>query len=153
MKVRLKRHTFHLFKTRQFLFQFHEGPIKTHVAKATNLVGTKFQFHEGPIKTISEKKLEALDPCFNSMKVRLKPDLMHVTRSSYAFQFHEGPIKTICLLWVIILIICFNSMKVRLKPIAHCCCLAVIAFQFHEGPIKTVNSIPSNRASSSVSIP
>ena len=54
---------------------------------------------------------------FNSMKVRLKRDLQHVARSSYAFQFHEGPIKT------------FSLGSAQRKN---------IKFQFHEGPIKTM---------------
>ena len=40
------------------LFQFHEGPIKTHCSKGVKKSAFGFQFHEGPIKT--------------SMKVRLK---------------------------------------------------------------------------------
>ena len=72
MKVRLKRE----LANRCFassMFQFHEGPIKTYVAKATILVRTEFQFHEGPIKT----ELGKCDVSFGLL-----------------FQFHEGPIKT-----------------------------------------------------------
>ena len=32
-----------------------------------------FQFHEGPIKTNDALYLSSYRPCFNSMKVRLKP--------------------------------------------------------------------------------
>ena len=55
--------------------------------------------------------------CFNSMKVRLKQQLIngYVHRAT-TFQFHEGPIKTLL------------HRRVRTK---------LCMFQFHEGPIKT----------------
>ena len=56
-----------------FLFQFHEGPIKTPHSIANGVLLPLFQFHEGPIKTFD-------------FEVREHGLIM--------FQFHEGPIKT-----------------------------------------------------------
>ena len=53
---------------------------------------------------------------FNSMKVRLKPIVVHSALNSAMFQFHEGPIKTRTNYYL---------------------CLLLSLFQFHEGPIKT----------------
>ena len=39
-------------KLLQYLFQFHEGPIKTSKVACVISCVILFQFHEGPIKTI-----------------------------------------------------------------------------------------------------
>ena len=59
--------------TNNILFQFHEGPIKTHHHLQRLRLAAEFQFHEGPIKTGGGKF---------DFEVREQ------------FQFHEGPIKT-----------------------------------------------------------
>ena len=53
-----------------------------------------FQFHEGPIKTFVFALPLLNVPCFNSMKVRLKPASKPASLPLDEFQFHEGPIKT-----------------------------------------------------------
>ena len=55
--------------------------------------------------------------CFNSMKVRLKPDLYILDYDKATFQFHEGPIKTAMPSLEFQRERSFNSMKVRLKRI------------------------------------
>ena len=87
------------------------------------------------------KSITSIQPCFNSMKVRLKLSrvcacllrtfgfnsmkvrLKHLEHHQIImmmkkFQFHEGPIKTLTLLTPLVPMSCFNSMKVRLKPCA-----------------------------------
>ena len=55
-------------------------------------------------------------PGFNSMKVRLKPEVATLTHSDKnLFQFHEGPIKTGAADKALAEGDSFNSMKVRLK--------------------------------------
>ena len=71
MKVRLKR-VKKLPKTRESVFQFHEGPIKTTTADSVVFRALQFQFHEGPIKTREKTKRKQYIKGFNSMKVRLK---------------------------------------------------------------------------------
>ena len=99
-----------------FVFQFHEGPIKTALEKLAKELQKKFQFHEGPIKTGST---------------------LSYPKRSYSFQFHEGPIKTSGARAAARLLSCFNSMKVRLKHYNRQPADATLLFQFHEGPIKT----------------
>ena len=72
MKVRLKHNDLGVVSSAGE-FQFHEGPIKTHLQTNFRVVESLFQFHEGPIKT-------------NVMTI-MPPILL-------PFQFHEGPIKT-----------------------------------------------------------
>ena len=97
-----------------------------------------FQFHEGPIKTRIAQAVIMPIPCFNSMKVRLKPVSIENTLFVLWFQFHEGPIKTGIFKTKCEVKGCFNSMKVRLKLYqfkGRVVCAK--KFQFHEGPIKT----------------
>ncbi|CDA45407.1 unknown [Prevotella sp. CAG:5226] len=80
------------------------------------------------------------EPCFNSIKVRLKQDAVDFVLNANYFQFHKGPIKTSIINHIKLFISSFNSMKVRLKhaysnPVGN-----FIRFQFHEGPIKTAMS-------------
>ena len=74
MKVRLKQVTMNTHEA-PLQFQFHEGPIKTHISRMNTAVCTRF----------------------NSMKVRLKLDFEAREHGLIMFQFHEGPIKTGCL--------------------------------------------------------
>ena len=53
-----------------------------------------FQFHEGPIKTNLARIEAGRYSGFNSMKVRLKPPPQGAEQGEKEFQFHEGPIKT-----------------------------------------------------------
>ena len=53
-----------------------------------------FQFHEGPIKTRLSGRRRQTDLGFNSMKVRLKQVTQYPDTEVPRFQFHEGPIKT-----------------------------------------------------------
>ena len=55
---------------------------------------------------------------FNSIKVRLKPEIKEKATTASTFQFHKGTIKTretSCHLFSFLLN--FNSIKVRLKPV------------------------------------
>ena len=74
-----------------------------------------FQFHEGPIKTKHSVTLCLTFTRFNSMKVRLKLSSLQSGLCDYMFQFHEGPIKTKGPSYYLLPKNSFNSMKVRLK--------------------------------------
>ena len=76
------------------MFQFHEGPIKTHNDLGVATTVAEFQFHEGPIKTTVKELGAHKVLCFNSMKVRLKHVVISQMHYEKQFQFHEGPIKT-----------------------------------------------------------
>jgi len=54
----IKTLTFLTFSKLQFLFQFHNGSIKTVVKDKKVLKETRFQFHNGSIKTIEEPDLD-----------------------------------------------------------------------------------------------
>ena len=78
---------------------------------------TLFQFHKGTIKTRRRAYIKNPDPHFNSIKVRLKLDVLLAHPMSTAlFQFHKGTIKTIDI-----------NPQVNQN----------LAFQFHKGTIKT----------------
>ena len=72
MKVRLKHVSSLQSGLCDYMFQFHEGPIKTLKYNLTSKVCLLFQFHEGPIKTRHSLLTRIFSLCFNSMKVRLK---------------------------------------------------------------------------------
>ena len=74
-----------------------------------------FQFHEGPIKTNLARIEAGRYSGFNSMKVRLKPPPQGAEQGEKEFQFHEGPIKTLPIPLSSTELPGFNSMKVRLK--------------------------------------
>ena len=71
MKVRLKR-VHRISPKNTYMFQFHEGPIKTPIIQQRKNGRKTFQFHEGPIKTIFGIMNASFILSFNSMKVRLK---------------------------------------------------------------------------------
>ena len=53
-----------------------------------------FQFHKGTIKTtFTDSELTEIRD-FNSIKVRLKPELERIDTGLFTFQFHKGTIKT-----------------------------------------------------------
>ena len=90
--------------------------LKRSTAITPSSSWAKFQFHEGPIKTRCWHKSTYTPVRFNSMKVRLKRNMLLYLGEDALFQFHEGPIKTFC--------------KTSID-------LTKTLFQFHEGPIKT----------------
>ena len=101
----------------------------------------KFQFHKGTIKTQMASIL-VREGCsyFNSIKVRLKPNLAGENSAVLGFQFHKGTIKTASNLGAHSLNYDFNSIKVRLKQMF--CSFgrsSFSLFQFHKGTIKTVS--------------
>ena len=71
MKVRLKLSSLQSGLC-DYMFQFHEGPIKTVLWAVSGTILILFQFHEGPIKTVPPPHHRQAYPRFNSMKVRLK---------------------------------------------------------------------------------
>ena len=76
----------------------------------------RFQFHKGTIKT--DYPIPELDSIgnFNSIKVRLKLELMVLSILLIrVFQFHKGTIKTAESGKRYSRILNFNSIKVRLK--------------------------------------
>ena len=77
-----------------FLFQFHEGPIKTKHSVTLCLTFTRFNSMKVRLKLLDFVQAADQINGFNSMKVRLKP-------AAYMLPIHFQ--------------ICFNSMKVRLK--------------------------------------
>ena len=54
----------------------------------------RFQFHKGTIKTFDTALEARIDTNFNSIKVRLKPEINLPNRGKSRFQFHKGTIKT-----------------------------------------------------------
>ena len=137
-----------------FLFQFHEGPIKTKHSVTLCLTFTRFNsmkvrlnlldfvqaadqingFNSMKVrlKLISFASNVIVSRCFNSMKVRLKPE--------------DGSTATGS-------IVSFNSMKVRLKHGQKRWLTSKTRFQFHEGPIKTSTNNNDRSKPHSVSIP
>ena len=75
----------------------------------------KFQFHKGTIKTLQMKLYAAYIQNFNSIKVRLKPQMKCLMSSCETFQFHKGTIKTNVCVFDGTASLHFNSIKVRLK--------------------------------------
>ena len=57
------------------LFQFHKGTIRTTKAKRKLAWETLFQFHKGTIRTHSISTNVKSLSYFNSIKVRLEPDI------------------------------------------------------------------------------
>ena len=58
----------------------------------------KFQFHKGSIKTKSGNSPRVKSINFNSIKVRLRPNITVPIREILTeFQFHKGSIKTLLL--------------------------------------------------------
>ncbi len=98
-----------------------------------------FQFHEGPIKTKHSVTLCLTFTRFNSMKVRLKLlDFVQAADQINGFNSMKVRLKLISFASNVIVSRCFNSMKVRLKPRRTTTTGAShTLFQFHEGPIKT----------------
>ena len=63
----------------------------------------QFQFHKGTIKTPLPIRCPHLVINFNSIKVRLKRELLPIFNTWVnPFQFHKGTIKTpLCLIYVV----------------------------------------------------
>ena len=79
-------------------FQFHTGSIKRFEhTNGTDTSHLLFQFHTGSIKSVGQVigQFQLIEPCFNSILVRLK-DCAGVVRLSAR-------------------VFCFNSILVRLK--------------------------------------
>ena len=74
---------------------------------------------------------------FNSIKVRLKPQMKCLMSSCETFQFHKGTIKTNVCVFDGTASLHFNSIKVRLKLIKVLIYALGLIFQFHKGTIKT----------------
>ena len=95
MKVRLKLCGVGVLAAEVACFNSMKVRLKPYTAAHSTAASTKFQFHEGPIKTHMTARTESVLVGFNSMKVRLKPVIkMQCLKSNKQFQFHEGPIKT-----------------------------------------------------------
>ena len=56
-----------------------------------------FQFHKGAIRTTGAAAASAAARDFNSIKVRLEPEMVAKGEKVYLFQFHKGAIRTKCL--------------------------------------------------------
>ena len=54
-----------------------------------------FQFHKGAIRTALRLSSLLQRPNFNSIKVRLEPNLDWLPQEKQAFQFHKGAIRTL----------------------------------------------------------
>ena len=76
-----------------------------------------FQFHKGTIKTFGNSATETRRLNFNSIKVRLKLNVIAAADVFSVFQFHKGTIKTV-------------------TPPAGTS--TFFQFQFHKGTIKTL---------------
>ena len=74
---------------------------------------------------------------FNSIKVRLKPNILMKDVTLSLFQFHKGTIKTVQQTPPTLIHSHFNSIKVRLKQLGVDNALGFEVFQFHKGTIKT----------------
>ena len=75
-----------------------------------------FQFHEGPIKTHLTMTLALLLLCFNSMKVRLKrANTKTRPNKKNLFQFHEGPIKTLKTITMLLILPMFQFHEGPIK--------------------------------------
>ena len=66
-----------------------------------------FQFHKGAIRTTYQNRLLQEQFNFNSIKVRLEPQVAPDVGSTIAFQFHKGAIRTISItrlprIWLLI---------------------------------------------------
>ena len=84
--------------------------------------------------------------CFNSIKVRLKPQQPYSYSPPTTFQFHKGPIKAGLAMMSSVELYSFNSIKVRLKPAYGSADAShAAAFQFHKGSIKAQKFIQSAR--------
>ena len=84
-----------------------------------------FQFHKGTIKTLYRVGIRPMMQNFNSIKVRLKPNISPVSSFCRKFQFHKGTIKTQSNAVGKPTTHYFNSIKVRLKhSVSH-------SFEFH----------------------
>ncbi len=79
---------------RPALFQFHKGTIKTCRFRASFRRLQQFQFHKGTIKTYYDSTTTYNNINFNSIKVRLKHQLIFDKQLIKLFQFHKGTIKT-----------------------------------------------------------
>ena len=79
-------------------------------------------------------------PNFNSIKVRLKPNVETLKGCASLFQFHKGTIKTRTARDLSTCENNFNSIKVRLKQEAQDLKVRFHIFQFHKGTIKTWKS-------------
>ena len=74
---------------------------------------------------------------FNSIKVRLEPELKTSYDRYDGFQFHKGTIRTKEEREKLAKSVNFNSIKVRLELFAAVRSYQVNEFQFHKGTIRT----------------
>ena len=75
---------------------------------------------------------------FNSIKVRLEPNLAGDNNAVLGFQFHKGTIRTSVPVYLLLEIFYFNSIKVRLEHRAPSFGAHTLKFQFHKGTIRTL---------------
>ena len=95
MKVRLKHVSSLQSGLCDYMFQFHEGPIKTCNRRLMLTTLQKFQFHEGPIKTTYTLPFVDYNVMFQFHEGPIKTAKSRIKKRNYSrFQFHEGPIKT-----------------------------------------------------------
>ena len=73
---------------------------------------------------------------FNSIKVRLKQNILKEGLIVHLFQFHKGTIKTSAYADASDPLCDFNSIKVRLNLLTVEQGETVLEFQFHKGTIK-----------------
>ena len=74
---------------------------------------------------------------FNSIKVRLEPEMVAKGEKVYIFQFHKGAIRTENEVQVTEESRNFNSIKVRLELLRKVSMIPSLLFQFHKGAIRT----------------
>ena len=75
-------------------FQFHKGAIRTMYRDTDEGAEQIFQFHKGAIRTFARSSFQILRRNFNSIKVRLEPDMPPKGIQASGFQFHKGAIRT-----------------------------------------------------------
>ena len=94
------------------------------------------------------------EPCFNSIKVRLKQDAVDFVLNANYFQFHKGPIKTYCFIRANAAVLRFQFHEGPIKTaFPQVDGNWLLTFQFHEGPIKTVDETVFFLVGNKVSIP
>ena len=90
--VRLKERQLHVL-SRNILFQFHYGTIKSVLRFSSIRFVLLFQFHYGTIKSQHQIEINRTFQSFNSTMVRLKVSYSSIHYSFHMFQFHYGTIK------------------------------------------------------------
>ena len=143
-----------------YIFQFHNGTIKTprhqtHQIKMKDFNSIMVQLKQHHVRAVLQllfyfnsimvqlKLIRIVvnmyvDAHFNSIMVQLKLIAVLIYSELLSlFQFHNGTIKTLLQVTMLALWQNFNSIMVQLKPCAFLSFHISCKFQFHNGTIKT----------------